>query len=124
MTNEPEQITVFDLSLIFLDYCRDFGPSSSSVLLFAYRGSCYSLTHQAVTWSQADQLCQNHFQSNINRIGTKNQGGLALFDDQGEFQYVRQIIGSFNRSATEFGAYIGFSYQNRTFSACVREKSH
>jgi hypothetical protein len=100
------------VDFLSLDYCRDFGPSSS-VLLFAYRGSCYSLTHQAVTWPQADQLCQNHFQSNTNNPLRKNQGGLALFDDETEFDYVRQMIGGFNRSATEFGAYIGFSYQNR-----------
>ena len=91
-----------------LDYCRDFGPASS-VFLFAYRGSCYSLTNQAVTWSQADDLCENHFHSSTN----KNQGGLALFEDENEFDYIRQILGDFNRSATEFGAYIGFSYQNR-----------
>ena len=81
---------------------------ASSVLLFAYRGSCYSLTNEAVTWSQADNLCQNHFHSTI----SKNQGGLALFEDGTEFDYIRQIIGNFNRSSTEFGAYIGFSYRN------------
>jgi hypothetical protein len=97
-----------------LDYCRDFGPSSS-VLLFAYRGSCYSLTNQAVTWSQADKLCQNHFQRN----GNKNQGGLALFEDGLEFDYIRQIVGDFNRSATEFGAYIGFSYRNRKINVRI-----
>ena len=91
----------------FLEYCRNFG-STSSLLVFAYRGSCYSLTSQAVTWSQADNLCQNHFHINTNKI----QGGLALFDDQIEFNYVGQIIRIFNRTATEFGAYIGFSYQN------------
>lgn len=32
-----------------------------------------------------------------------------------EFFYVKQMIGSFNRSASEFGAYIGFSYQNRSW---------
>ncbi|CAF4096139.1 unnamed protein product, partial [Rotaria sp. Silwood2] len=92
------------------NYCRDFGPTSS-VLLFAHRGSCYSLTNQLVTWSQADNLCQNHFHVDTN----KNQGGLALFDDAIEFDYVRQIIGVFNRSATEFGAYIGFSYRNQSW---------
>lgn len=96
----------------FLDYCRDFGPSSS-VLLFAYRGSCYSLTNQAATWSQADQLCRNHFQTNNNKNPSRSQAGLALFDDRTEFHYVKQIIGSFNRSASEFGAYVGFSYHNR-----------
>jgi hypothetical protein len=100
------------LFVFYLDYCRDFGPSSS-VFLFAYRGSCYSLTNQVVTWPQADQLCQNHFQMNTNRNSNKNQGGLVLFEDQREFHYVRQIIGGFNRSASEFGAYVGFSYQNR-----------
>jgi hypothetical protein len=94
--------------VFLLDYCRDYGPTSS-VLLFAYRGSCYSLTNQVVTWSQADNLCQNHFHINSN----KNQGGLTLFDDDIEFDYIRQIIGDFNRSATEFGAYIGFNYRNR-----------
>lgn len=98
------------VSLSFLDYCRDYGPTSS-VLLFAYRGSCYSLTNQLVTWSQADKLCQNHFQSTIN----KNQGGLTSFDDQVEFDYIRYMIGDFNRSATEFAAYIGFNYRNRTY---------
>ncbi|CAF1100091.1 unnamed protein product [Adineta ricciae] len=93
-----------------LDYCRDFGPVSS-VFLFAYRGSCYSLTNQAVTWSQADGLCENHFHSSTN----KNQAGLALFEDENEFDYIRQILGDFNRSATEFGAYIGFSYQNHSW---------
>ena len=97
--------------LFFLDYCRDFGPTSS-VLVFAYRGSCYSLTNQVVTWSQADNLCQNHF--NLNANINKNSGGLALFDDEIEFEYIREIIGEFNRSATEFGAYIGFNYRNRT----------
>jgi hypothetical protein len=94
-----------------LDYCRDFGPKSS-VLLFAFRGSCYSLTNQAVTWFKANNLCQTHFHVNTN----KNQGGLALFDDDIEFDYIRQIIGGFNRSATEFGAYIGFSYRNGKFN--------
>lgn len=94
--------------MFLLDYCRDFGPTSSA-LLFAYRGSCYSLTNQLVTWSQADNLCQNHFQTSNN----KNQGGLALLDDVIEFDYIGQIIGVFNRSAPEFGAYIGFSYRNR-----------
>lgn len=98
------------VSFSFLDYCRDHGPTSS-VLLFAYRGSCYSLTNQLVTWSQADKLCQNHFQSTIN----KNQGGLTSFDDQVEFDYIRYMIGDFNRSATEFAAYIGFNYRNRTY---------
>lgn len=94
--------------MFLLDYCRNFDPTSS-VLVFAYRGSCYSLTNQLVTWSQADKLCQNHFHVNSN----KNQGGLALFDDENEFDYIRQVIGEFNRSATEFGAYIGFNYRNR-----------
>ncbi|CAF4027750.1 unnamed protein product, partial [Adineta steineri] len=101
---------IYSTSSIAEDYCRDFGPASS-VLLFAYRGSCYSLTNQLVTWSQADNLCQNHFHTNPN----KNQGGLALFDNDIEFDYIRQIIGDFNRSATEFGAYIGFSYRNQSW---------
>lgn len=96
--------------MFLLDYCRDFGPTSS-VLLFAYRGSCYSLTNQAVTWPQADNLCQNHFHANSN----KYQGGLASFDDVVEFDYVRQVLGLVNRSVTEFGAYIGFSYRNRKY---------
>ncbi len=94
--------------VFLLEYCRDFGPTSS-VLVFAYRGSCYSLTNQAVTWSQADHLCQNHFHINSN----KNSGSLAILDDEIEFDYIRQIIGDFNRSSTEFGAYIGFNYRNR-----------
>ncbi|CAF0738745.1 unnamed protein product [Rotaria sordida] len=101
---------IYSTSSIAEDYCRDFGPTSS-VLLFAYRGSCYSLTNQLVTWSQADNLCQNHFHINTN----KNQGDLASFDDAIEFDYVRQIVGVFNRSATEFGAYIGFSYRNQSW---------
>jgi hypothetical protein len=99
--------------VFLLDYCRDFGPKSS-VLLFAYRGSCYSLTNQVVTWPQADNLCQNHFHTNAN----KNQGGLASFDDDIEFDYIRQIIGDFNRSATEIAAYIGFNYRNRKENFC------
>ncbi len=95
--------------MFLLDYCRDYGPTSS-VLLFAYRDSCYSLTNQLVAWSQADNLCQNHFHSNMNN---KNQGGLASFDDEMEFDYIRSMIGDFNRSASEFGAYIGFNYRNR-----------
>ncbi len=94
--------------MFLLDYCRDFGPTSS-VLVFAFRGSCYSLTKQVITWPQADNLCQNHFHINAN----KNQGGLASFDDDIEFDYIRQIIGDFNRSATEIAAYIGFNYRNR-----------
>ncbi|UJR28266.1 hypothetical protein I4U23_009516 [Adineta vaga] len=101
---------IYSTSTIAEDYCQNFGPTSS-VFLFAYRGSCYSLTNQAVTWSQADNLCQNHFHSNIE----KNAGGLALLDDETEFDYVRQILGDFNRSATEFGAYIGFSYRNKSW---------
>lgn len=93
-----------------VEYCRNYGPSTS-VLLFAYRGRCYSLTNQLVTWSQADNLCQNHFHA----TNSKTQGGLALFDDEIEFDYIRQIIGDFNRSASEFGAYIGFSYHNGTY---------
>lgn len=92
------------------DYCRDYSPTSS-VLVFAYRGSCYSLTNQLVTWSQADKLCQNHFHATIN----KNQGVLTSFDDQLEFDYIRYMIGDFNRSAMEFAAYVGFSYRNRTY---------
>ncbi|CAF1210621.1 unnamed protein product [Rotaria magnacalcarata] len=101
---------IYSTSSMAEDYCRDFGPTSS-VLLFAYRGSCYSLTNQAVTWSQADNLCQSHFHSTTN----KNQGGLALFEDATEFDYIGQIIGVFNQSATEFGAYIGFSYRNQSW---------
>ena len=104
--------------MFLLEYCRDFGPRSSA-LLFPYRGSCYSLTSQAVTWSEADNLCQNHFYVNTN----KNKGSLTVFEDAIEFNYVGHVVELvFNRSAIELGAYIGFYYRNSKFKKKLSSK--
>ncbi|CAF1311229.1 unnamed protein product [Didymodactylos carnosus] len=102
--------TIYKSSTYAEDYCKDFGQS---LLLFAYRGFCYSVTSELIPWAKADNYCQQHFRNVSNR-----QASLLVFDEDdsdSEFQYIKQIFMSYNQSATKLSASIGFSYRNNTW---------